>query len=344
MDIASRASSSATVIGRVTVDEPERHAESHFDEFLAYAEASRERPIYIVLGVQGSGTNLIAKTMVELFNFSVMRDRSMVFNAAARLGRSPTAPAIEREIRELEHVVSPSLLRRKTSKHIIKKTQRLEGLSAVLRRSRIQSGADFARLIYTYRAFTRGAAHIGIKSDDLWQNLHLLDQVIPNHRIVMITRDFRDNLLSVSGKYFGPIEPLCAAQYVSKQLAHYGPAFRRSGSRGYHVTFEALLNSTRECMDGLARHFELTPAVDLDVAIPALKFRPNKIGKWKRLPAQQLAWCEGILRDDLIGFGYPLISESPEAPPWSQLAAAQVRDSVKRAPQKIRSFVRRFRR
>ena len=318
---------------------PVRDDARTFDEFL---ERSRETPIYVVLGVQGAGTNLLGRLLTKLFNFSVMRDRAMAFNAAVRLGRSPSAEAIEREIREFERIVSPSTLRRKTSKFIIQRGGPLKGLPAALRRAKIRNGADFARVIYTYRAFTRGSSLIGIKSDDIWENLHLLDQVIPNHRIILLTRDFRDNLLSVSGKHFGPVEPLCAARYVDQQFTHYAAAYRNAGPRACHITFETLLNSTRDCVDALTRQFGLTPTVDLDVAIPALKFRPNKIGKWKRLSAQELAWCEGILGKHLMDFGYPLASDSPGEPPWQKMAAATARDTVKRVPQRLRGFARRL--
>ncbi len=199
--------------------------------FREFFERSSQEPIYVVLGVQGSGTNLLGRLLTRLFKFSVMRDRSMVFNAAARLGSSPGKADVEREIRAFEEAVSPSALRRKTSKHVIRKNKPLQGVIEELRRADIRSGADFARLIYTYRAFSLGASHIGIKSDDLWENLHQIDRVLPHRRVILLTRDFRDNLLSVAGKHFGPVEPLCAASYVKDQMVIYASEYRRSPSR-----------------------------------------------------------------------------------------------------------------
>jgi hypothetical protein len=299
--------------------------------------------VYVILGVQGSGTNLLGRLLTKLFRFSVLRDRSTIFNAAVRLGSAPTAAAVEREIKAIEDVVSASTVRRKTSKGVIRKNAPFQGLSEELRRQPIASGAEFARLIYAYRAFSLGTTRMAIKSDDLWENLHAIDEVIPNRRIILLTRDFRDNLVSVGGKGFGPIEPLCAARYVKDQLAHYTAEFRRAGARGYHVTFEGLLGSTRELVDDFARHFELTPSVNLDVAVPALRFRPNKIGKWKRLPERELAWCEGILQAELLEFGYPLASAAPMLPGQQHVMAATARDTVKRFPQKIRRMVERLR-
>jgi hypothetical protein len=311
--------------------------------FRQYFERTRNEPIYVILGVQGAGTNLLGRLLKKLFNFSVMRDRSMVFNAAARLGPSPSAADVEREIRAFKEAVWPSALRRKTSKNVIRKNQPLQGLAAVLQPSAIRTGADFARLIYSYRAYSMGASHIGIKSDDLWENLHLIDQVIPNRRVILLTRDFRDNLVSVGGKQFGPIEPLCAAEYVKKQVLHYAAEYRRAGASGYHLKYETLLNSTRQFIDDFSAHFGLRPAVDPEIAVPKLRFRPNKIGKWKSLPAQQLAWCEGILRDQLLEFGYPLSAASPTPPPASRMLVARARDKARRFPQKVRRMAARMR-
>jgi hypothetical protein len=310
--------------------------------FREYLEKNRDEPVYVILGVQGSGTNLLARLLTRLFNFSVMRDRSAVFKAALRLGPTPSHQDVEREIRYFKKLVWPSVVRRKTSRSVIRKNQPLQGLDAELQPSAIRSGADFARLIYAYRAFSLGASHIGIKSDDLWESLHAIEDVLPNRRIILLTRDFRDNVVSVSGKQFGPIEPVCAAAYVKKQLAYYATEYRRSGASGYHVKYETLLNATQEFVADFARHFGLALPQD-PAAVAGLKFRPNKIGKWKVLPAQQLAWCEGILQEELREFDYPFASACPELPSPRQLLVANGRDSIKRFPQKVRRVVARIR-
>ena len=201
---------------------------------------------------------------------------------------------------------------------------------------------DSARHIYAYRAYSLGASHLAIKSDDLWQSIHAIDRVLPNRRIVLLTRDFRDNLLSVSGKRFGPIEPVCAAVYVKKQLAHYAAEYRRAGRDGYHVTFEQLLTATTQFVDEFSARFGLAGPENQAAAIAALQFRPNKMGKWKALPARELAWCEGILQDELREFGYPLAS-SPELPSSGDLLVANARDTIRRIPQKLRSVTARLR-
>jgi hypothetical protein len=268
----------------------------------------------------------------------------MIFNAAVRLGQTPTPSAVQGEIRRLEAILSPSVLRRKATKGIIRNPRPFDGVIAELEQATIRTGSDFATLIYAYRAFSRGLTRIAIKSDDLWENLHQIDDVLPNRRVVLLTRDFRDNLLSITDKNFGPVEPLCAARYVKEQLAVYAAEYERTGSNGYHVKFETLVNATREFVDAFANHFSLAPTDNLEVAIPALQFRPNRIGRWARLSKRELAWCEGILQAELLEFGYPLASPSPALPPAGQVMAANIRDAFKRVPQKVRRMIDRTKR
>src|SRR5688500_6013256 len=119
------------VKGDEAMQEP---ADSGFKEILA---RSHDEPVFVILAVQGSGTNLLSRLLVRLFNFSVLHDRSIVFNAAARLGASPTTSAVEREIRRFEDVVGSSALRRKTRKEVLRKNKHFQGLDVELRRSPI---------------------------------------------------------------------------------------------------------------------------------------------------------------------------------------------------------------
>jgi hypothetical protein len=311
-------------------------------EFKAYYDRNRDEPVYVILGVQGSGTNLLGRLLVRIFNFSLMRDRSLVFNAAARLGRAPTPDAIAREIRTVTTHIFPSTLTRKTSKYAISDNDPFAGIERVLQPSAIRTGADLARLVYAYRAFSLGTTRMAIKSDDLWETIGAIDDVLPNRQIILITRDFRDNLLSIGGKNFGPVEPLCAAQYVKERIRRYAGEYRKFGDKAYHVKFTTLVDSPRAFVDDFARHFKLTPTVDPDAVISAFPFRQGKVGKWKSLPADQLAWCEGILRDELLEFGYPLASPSPRMPHSRHVIAASARDKLRRVPQKIRRLVERL--
>jgi hypothetical protein len=310
--------------------------------FLTYLESTKDEPVYVILGVQGSGTNMLGRLLRRFYNFSVLRDRSMVFNAAARLGRAPTSDAIRREIQEFTSRAFPSSMRRKTGKILID-YEAFPDVKAVLRPEAVKTGTDFARLIYAYRGYRLNTDRMAIKSDDLWENIEAIDDVLPNRRIILITRDFRDNLLSVSGKDFGPIEPLAAAQFVKHQLSYYAPEFRRAGSSAFHVKFETLVSAPRQFFEEFTSHFQLAPTIDPDAAVRELRIRPNKTQKWKSLSSRELAWCEGILYDELLEFGYTPESPDRVLPGRRALMAAAARDAIKRVPQKLRHVVARAR-
>jgi hypothetical protein len=312
-------------------------------DFKTFLEEMRSEPVYVILGVQGSGTNLLGRLLTRIFSFSLMRDRSLVFNAAGRLGDAPSREAVEREIRTLSNNIFPSDWRRKTSRYAIRDNQPFAGLEQQLRPDSIRSGADLARMVYAYRAFSLGTRRMAIKSDDLWQTIGAIDQVLPRRRIVLITRDFRDNLVSISGKMFGPRDPLVAAQYVKQRLAPYAAEYRNAGGLALHVRFNDLLSDPRRFVDDFSRHFELAPTADPDGVIEAFHFRAGKVGKWKAsLSAQQALWCEGLLYEELREFGYAPESTQAVLPDRTALAAAYVRDKFQRIPQKIRRVVARL--
>jgi hypothetical protein len=217
------------------------------------------------------------------------------------------------------------------------------GVSAELQPDRIRSGADFARLIYAYRAHSVGTTRMAVKSDDLWETIQSIDEVLPNRRVILITRDFRDNLMSITGKTFGPVDPLRAALYVKRRVGPYMAEYRRAGADAYHVKFETLVTAPRDFLSDFSRRFQLAPVLDIEAVAPTVRVRPNKTEKWRRLSPRQLAWCEGILRDELETAGYTLASPSPVLPGRSTLLAATVRDAFGRVPQKVRGVTRRLR-
>jgi len=306
--------------------------------FREYFESVRERPVYVVLGVQGSGTNLLGRILVRAFGFSVLQDRSMVFNAAVRLGTSPSRAAVAREIAGFRALLAPSTFDRIRGRKFLRQSEPFVGIFTELTPSAIRSGADFVRLIYAYRAYSLGMREMAIKSDDIWEHIDEIDTVLPNRRIILLTRDFRDNLLLVGGKHFGPVEPICAAQYVKRQFELYDAEYRRAGVNGFHVRFETFVEAPRRFIDDFARHFGMVPVADPDAALRTFRFRPNKIAKWKQLDAQTLAWCEGLLEEELRAYGYALTSPAAALPSRATMLAARIRDVVRRAPQKLRQI------
>jgi hypothetical protein len=311
--------------------------------FQEYLEKTAHEPLYLILGVQGSGTNFLGRLLKRFFGFSLLRDRSAVFNAAARLGHAPTRHAVERETQRFLARAFPSALRRKTGR-VLPDYAAFPGIAAELRPERIGNGADFARLIHAYRAYCLGTTRMAIKSDDLWETIEAIDDVLPNRRTLLITRDFRDNLVSISDKGFGPIDPVRAAVYVRQRLGPYAAAFQRAGRNGYHVKFETLVTTPRQFLEEFSEFSRLAPTVDLDAAVKKLRIRPAKTQKWRRLSSRQLALCEGILQQELAAFGYEPASDAPVQPDRAALLAATARDIAWRVPQKFRRLVARVRR
>ena len=178
--------------------------------FLDFYEASRDLPVYVLLGVQGSGTNLLRRFLVSAFNFSVLQDHALIFGIASRLGRSAAPNEVANQFAALKAEMFPSRMSQKfrTPKVKPRVSEPFRNVDAVFDPSLIRSSADFARFFYAYRAFSLGTSLMAIKSDDLWEYIDAIDDVIPNRHVILLTRDFRDNLLSVAGKNFGPIEPV----------------------------------------------------------------------------------------------------------------------------------------
>src|SRR5688500_14115034 len=86
-----------------------------FDAFFA---AVKDEPVYVILGVQGSGTNLLRGILDRAFNFSVVQDQSFVFNAAMKLGSAASRASVQRQFDAIHSRLFPSALVRKTRRRI----------------------------------------------------------------------------------------------------------------------------------------------------------------------------------------------------------------------------------
>ena len=313
--------------------------------FEEFRKNTANDPVYVILGVQGSGTNLCRKLLTNIFGFSVFKDRSMVFNEAARLGTSPSESQLSQAISRVRDRLFPSALARKTRKDVVRDNEPFEGIESHLDTATIRNSADLARTIYAYRAYSAGTRRMAIKSDDLWESISAIDRVIPNRRIVLLTRDFRDNLLSVTGKNFGPIEPLIAANYVKERFTHYHREYLRSGENGLHVRFEDMVEAPKTFVANFSSKFSLEPTVDPDRVLADFPLNRSKVRKWQRmLNADALAGCEAILHDELETYGYELSSIGSHQPSSGSLMLARARDTFKRVPQKLHRTALRARR
>lgn len=310
--------------------------------FTSFAEHVADEPVFVVLGVQGSGTNLLSRVLRRAFKFLLIEDGSVIFKAAARLGADPSPAQVRRAFDLVQSRLVPSAVVRKT-RRLIKANADYVDLDRHFAGSAIRSGADFARFVYTYGAFRLGTTCMAIKSDDLWEDIDHIERVLPNRRVILLARDFRDNLLSVSKKDFGPIEPLKAAWYVKTQFAHYQTEYRRTPpAHRYLIRYEDLLESPLSVVCGLSAHFGLPRIAGGERAVEALNIRRNNVRKWSTLEARTLGHVEAVLREELTAYDYGLTvggAELPGAGIWAMAAAS---DSLKRVAQKGKHFVKRL--
>jgi len=310
--------------------------------FATFAEHLADEPVFVVLGVQGSGTNLLCRVLRRAFNFSLIEDGSVIFKAAARLGGDPSPAQVRRAYELIRSRLVPSVFVRKT-RRLIKANADYSDLDRHFNADAVRSGAGLARFVYAYGAFQLGTCRMAIKSDDIWEDIAHIDEVLPNRRVILLTRDFRDNLMSVSKKDFGPIEPLKAAWYVKRQFAYYQAEYRRTPSaHRYHVRYEDVLESPLSVVHGLSAHFGLPEIAGGTQAVERLNIRRGNRQKWSALGARSLAHVEAVLREELTAYDYALAAERAEPPGTGVWALAAASDSLKRVAQKGKRFVKRL--
>ncbi len=312
---------------------------SSFPVFLA---RMRVEPVYVILGVQGAGTNLLRSILDPAFNFSVVQDQSLVYNAARRLGKTPSPDAVRREFNAMRPRLLPTAFSRKTLRRI-KTNGSFEGIDAHFDAAMIASGTELAYFVYAYSAYSRNSSLMAIKSDDLWETIEDIDAVLPNRRIVLLTRDFRDNLLSITNKDFGPAEPLIAARYVKDRFARYDREYKRTPeAQRIHVRFEDLLEEPDAFVTRFRAHFGLGRAGEAVPAVNTGRIRSGNMKKWDRLPKSTLVKCEAILAAELAAYGYAATCPPGVEPNSLEWLAASVSDAVRRVPQKVRATLRRL--
>jgi hypothetical protein len=317
-----------------------RSARSSWNEFLAKVQ---KEPIYVILGVQGSGTNLLRDILDSSLNFSVIKDKSIIYNAASKIGPCASAEAAARQFGVICSRLFPSGLTRKTSRRI-KSNASFDNIAQHFDPTRITCAADLAHFVYAYGAFSNRTTLMAIKSDDLWETIGHIDMVLPNRRIVLLTRDFRDNLLSITKKDFGPVEPLVAARYVKHRFAYYEAEYHRtSRNHRFHVRYEELLTAPDAFVDRFTRQFALDSEGHTPLAVDTGRIRSGNVRKWSGLRTRQLAHCEAILRQELLTYGYGIECDLVEPPDVATWLAAKGSDTIKRIPQKMRRVASRLR-
>jgi hypothetical protein len=319
-------------------------AEAPQPSFEAFYATMKDQPIYVVLGVQGSGTNLLRSILVAAFDFVFIQDQSLIYNAAAALGSHPSPEMVRRQFEFICSRLFPTALTRKT-RRLIKSNGSFDGIQRSFDHAGITSGPELAHFVYSYAAFSRGTRLVAIKSDDLSETIDRIDAVLPTRRILLLTRDFRDNLLSITKKDFGPVEPLVAAQYVKGKFARYDAEYRRTpATTRLHVRYEDLLEAPDEFVDRFAQQFGLASDGAALRPVDRGRIRSNNMKKWAALSPRRLAQCEAILAQEMRAYGYAADADPvPEPGPGTWLLV-RTHDTASRIPQKLRKIATRWRR
>lgn len=307
--------------------------------FLAFYEWARQEPLYIILGAQGSGTNLLVRLLARVYGMSVMRDQSLVLRTAARVPTAASPQSVARAFATLGSHVAPSALARRTRRRLLHRDDQLAGIDRVFPMARVDSATDLAMFVHAYRAFPGRARLMGVKSDDIWAHADDLPRVHPNRRIILLTRDPRDNAVSVMGKGFGPVEPFLAARFVQSRLAAYEREFARAPEPKVHVRFEDLLDAPAAVLADLGRRFGWPLPDDMADTLAGFPLRSGRVGRWTSLSPRDLAWCESLLAEAVIQHGATVASPVVAGPGPLDTLLLHGRDAVGRVPAKL-AFLR----
>ena len=311
-----------------------------FEEFF---DQIRKKPTYVILGPQGSGTNFVSRILQRALGFSVTVDRSLIVNSAAALCREPNLARGKAEAKRVVQALFPSAVRKRLlSKRYWNKVENYMGIQDYVHHAYVDSPSDFASFFYCYHAFVNNRTEKGIKSDDIWENLELLPQIIPNYRVLLLVRDPRDNAISIMKKNFGPCEIYYASQYVRKRLDAYVGFADRRPDLALPIRYEDLLVDPLSVAQKIASFVEMPLPEDLTDKVGQIKIRPNRSKKWAALSQRDLAVTETVFRDYLDRFGYQCGADESLDPSQLGLAQRKFIDYRRRIPQKVAVMTRRF--
>ena len=310
--------------------------------FDSFYEQIKDQPTFIVLGAQGSGTNLLSRILTRALNFSVTKDRSLIFNAAANVCHDRTK---ERAVKEAKRVVSslfPGPIRKRLlPRRYFNQNQNYIGIEEHLSKAFAGSPSEFANFFYSYHAFVIAKLHKAIKSDDIWENINLLPEIIPNYRVLLLVRDPRDNAISITNKNFGPCEIYHASRFVRQRMDAYIGLADRAPERAMSVKYEDLLSDPIACVKRFEGFVGAQITPDVEKQIEELNIKRDNHQKWKKLPREDLAASEAVFADLLDRFDYERGTTGEWDP--SNLSRVQrvIKDKMLRVPQKIGVRVRR---
>ena len=311
--------------------------------FNTFYSQIKDQPTYMVLGAQGSGTNMLARILASSLDFSVATDRSLIFNAAANLCRNQTVASGTKEANRVVDSLFPGPVhRRLLPKRYYNQNKNYLGIREHLSNAFTDSPSDFANFFYSYHAFVTRKSQKAIKSDDIWENLDLLPQIIPNYRVLLLIRDPRDNAISIMNKNFGPCEIYHASLFVKKRMDAYVALADQSPERAFCVKYEDLLSDPIACVKQMEDFVGAKVSPEVVERIDQLNIRRDNHKKWKNLSREGLAASESVFTDLLDRFEYERGTSSNWTPSFLTRIRNYGKDKFLRVPQKIRVKMRRY--
>ncbi len=307
-------------------------------KFEDHLIALKDKPTYVVLGVQGSGTNLVSRILARVFGVSIVRDRSLILGTAASLVGKTSAADYDRAWNKIYDCLFPGPIRKRLlSRQWYHQASEYRGIENHRQAVELKTPAEFADFFYSYHAFVAGRVDRGFKSDDCWQHLGAMPDVIPNRKTVLVVRDPRDNANSIMFKDFGPRTAFAASRFVNRQLDLYLAETDSRPSDSLVVKYETLLSRPTDFVADFAELSGIEVPPDAEQKLDELDIRVTNFDKWKKWNHRDIAVSESILHDKIERLGYDLQNHQVMPITPSIAATQQVIDVMKRIPQRIKS-------
>ena len=308
----------------------------------AYESSKKFNDVYIIIGAQGSGTKLTCQLLNQVFSFSVIRDRSLIFNSAVNLLKSPRLSTINKEQKKVFNALFPPSQLRKMSdlKYYHRQNANYLGIENYFDKISIKTPEEFAYFFYSYHTHIDGLQRFAVKSDDMWENIQYLPDVFPRRKIIFLIRDFRDNVLSILNKRFGPRDIYVGAHYIKQRIRAYHQAALVNAENSIWVKYEQLLDNPKSFITEFAEKFNIEPVRELDAQLEALSIRSTNQNKWRQLSAEHLQICESVLKDELDQFDYKVQSTSTCKFSPNKIVKHRLKDFTLRVPQRLSTVKR----
>ena len=274
------------------------------NKFPTFQHSLRGQDLFVILGSQGSGTNLLCTLLRQVFNFSVVQDRSLILTSAVRIDKNPAQSQIKKEIDHVYRSLFPNSVRKRFNlKHYYHQAKNYTGIEKYLRDSEIHNAKEFVDFFYDYHAFVVGGKHKAIKSDDISDHMSgLNEKIIPKKKYILLLRDPRDNAISIVNKPFGPCHLYFASLFVKEKMLLHEQETQRNPESTFVINYETILSKPEKFVKSFSERFNLEPIGDLS----KLSIRKENFNKWALLPRQDLEMCETVLKDEILRFGYTL--------------------------------------